>query len=190
MASGLPSKHKTKLCTYFLHGKCTYGEKCTFSHDKSAFDEHGRRLDDNKTPLPYKVKLCTYYVQGTCTKGNDCHYSHDQGVFSESGKPIKAAPIKRTFRGQCDCAVSFGMINDLQCCVSEWQALRAIKDQSMASSASSDSDDTTSVASEAPPLSSPKSEATIIEEEDPLDDFTVSADLCPVADRSKLRSSR
>jgi hypothetical protein len=95
-----PEKFKTKLCQFYVQGKCTYGDKCTFSDDKSAFDEHGRRLDASKTPLPYKVKLCTYYVQGTCTKGDDCHYSHDKGVFSDTGKPIKSIPGRKTFRGE------------------------------------------------------------------------------------------
>lgn len=43
-------KFKTKLCQYYLDDKYFHGGYCNFSHDESAFDEHGRLLGPNKEP--------------------------------------------------------------------------------------------------------------------------------------------
>lgn len=49
---------KNGLCKKFIHGKCTKGEHCSFSHDEK------------------KMKPCHHFLNNSCTKGEDCDFSH------------------------------------------------------------------------------------------------------------------
>lgn len=55
-------------CRYWMEGKCTKGEECTFSH----------ALRPNKTPDEAKSgEVCRFHIAGSCLKGETCLYSHD-----------------------------------------------------------------------------------------------------------------
>lgn len=57
-------KSKSKPCSYFsTHGRCNFGEACTFLHD-------------NATVVPRPP--CTYFsTRGGCNKGEACKFLHD-----------------------------------------------------------------------------------------------------------------
>ncbi|RCN38402.1 hypothetical protein ANCCAN_15679 [Ancylostoma caninum] len=48
------------LCRYFASGCCSQGERCSYSHDRSA-------PADN---------VCRYYLKGNCSYGTGCRYDH------------------------------------------------------------------------------------------------------------------
>lgn len=58
---------KTRLCKFFLEGKCTRGKKCTFAHGDEDKEEQSQ---------PLCLKLCkTLIATGRC-KNPNCRYAH------------------------------------------------------------------------------------------------------------------
>jgi len=92
---------KTKLCVYYLEGRCGYGSNCTYAHSllevKSVPDltktqlctkfKEGKCNDPNCTyahgeselrdPPNFKRKLCKWHSKGKCRNGADCGFAHD-----------------------------------------------------------------------------------------------------------------
>ena len=60
----------SQACLQMLHnGKCSFGDKCKFSHDN----------DDVEKARRQKSKIvCKYFQQGKCSKGDGCAYMHEQ----------------------------------------------------------------------------------------------------------------
>lgn len=56
-------------CRYWMEGRCSKGDLCTFSH----------ALKPNKTVEEAKstTEVCKFHIAGCCLKGDDCLYSHD-----------------------------------------------------------------------------------------------------------------
>lgn len=55
-------------CRYFMEGKCSKGDECTFSH----------ALRPNKTTEEARSEeVCRFHMAGNCLKGEGCMYSHD-----------------------------------------------------------------------------------------------------------------
>lgn len=55
-------------CRYWMEGKCSKGEACTFSH----------ALVPNKTSEEARLEeVCRFHIAGSCLKGSSCLYSHD-----------------------------------------------------------------------------------------------------------------
>ena len=57
-----PTTHsflKTKICPYFLKGKCNNGSKCTFAHSNKELRE---------LPNHHKTKLCKAYASENAIK--------------------------------------------------------------------------------------------------------------------------
>merc|ERR1719181_669586 len=60
---------KTRLCKFFLEGKCTRGKKCTFAHGEEDKEEQSQ---------PLCMKLCkTLIATGRC-KNPNCKYAHSK----------------------------------------------------------------------------------------------------------------
>ena len=59
---------KTKMCPYFLRGKCIKGGNCTFAHSNSELKE---------LPDLHKTKYCKAFASGTCKKIN-CAFAHGE----------------------------------------------------------------------------------------------------------------
>lgn len=60
---------KTRLCKFFVEGKCTRGKKCTFAHGEE---------DKDSQPQPVYMKLCkTLIATGRC-KNPNCRYAHSK----------------------------------------------------------------------------------------------------------------
>ena len=78
-------KHeKPKLpCKYWLEGKCSKGDQCTYSHAAKPL----KTAEEAKVSDP-----CRYYMLGSCLRGDQCLYSHDL-----SNVPCKFFHV----RGEC-----------------------------------------------------------------------------------------
>ncbi|EGD79466.1 hypothetical protein PTSG_10032 [Salpingoeca rosetta] len=69
-------------CRYFVHGACTRGEQCPFSHDMAA-------KPDN---------TCKFYLAGSCHYGDRCRYDHvrpKKKTASQSKSSAAAAKRQR-----------------------------------------------------------------------------------------------
>lgn len=75
-------------CRYWMEGKCSKGDECTFSH----------AIKPNKTADEAKSEeVCRFHIAGNCLKGENCMYSHDL-----SRVPCKFFHV----RGECGAADS------------------------------------------------------------------------------------
>lgn len=55
-------------CRYFMEGKCSKGDECTFSH----------AVRPNKTAEEARTEeVCRFHIAGSCLRGEGCMYSHD-----------------------------------------------------------------------------------------------------------------
>lgn len=78
---------KTRLCTFYLKGKCKRGRHCTFAHG-----------DDKVHDLPdfYKTRRClTLLKTGKCPRGADCSYAHSRADMRHSAVPVAEASGSR-----------------------------------------------------------------------------------------------
>ena len=84
-----PAKRAPRVpCRYWMEGKCSKGDECTFSH---AIKPH-RTVEEAKTE-----EICRFHIVGNCLKGDSCLYSHDL-----SKMPCKFFHA----RGECSAGVS------------------------------------------------------------------------------------
>lgn len=73
-----------KVCTYFVRGKCSYGNDCIYRHLSGEAAE-AYRVDK---PEPKKVPICKYFSIGKCFYGDKCWLVHDR---SSQKKPAQNA---------------------------------------------------------------------------------------------------
>ena len=57
------------ICSYFLKGKCLYGDKCVNIHPSNI-------SETIIAPKTIERKRCTNFDQGNCAYGNKCHFLH------------------------------------------------------------------------------------------------------------------
>jgi len=93
--------HKTKMCAFFMKGKCERGEQCSYAHSskevqgnpdltktrlcknflrQKCFDQnckyaHGQD-DLRSTEAVYKTVLCRWFARGGCKLGSSCRHAH------------------------------------------------------------------------------------------------------------------
>ena len=65
------------VCKYFLHGACSRGTECKYSHDRNA-------KTDN---------VCKYYQSGSCSYGKSCRYDHIKVSKPPSSRVVKPPVI-------------------------------------------------------------------------------------------------
>lgn len=76
---------KTKLCVFYVAGRCHRGEKCTFAHGDEELGtpqlpvyQAPRPVEVTEPPGGFKkTKLCQYFLTGSgCSKGELCTFAH------------------------------------------------------------------------------------------------------------------
>mmetsp|Transcript_26843 Transcript_26843/g.48498 ORF Transcript_26843/g.48498 Transcript_26843/m.48498 type:complete len:335 (-) Transcript_26843:182-1186(-) len=64
------SFHKTKLCKFFMEGRCARGPECKFAHSEDQLCEQ---------PDLYRTRLCSAYLRGgRCPRGAECRFAHSE----------------------------------------------------------------------------------------------------------------
>eukprot|EP00443_Scrippsiella_acuminata_P019102 CAMPEP_0115244536 /NCGR_PEP_ID=MMETSP0270-20121206/40035_1 /TAXON_ID=71861 /ORGANISM="Scrippsiella trochoidea, Strain CCMP3099" /LENGTH=77 /DNA_ID=CAMNT_0002659669 /DNA_START=298 /DNA_END=528 /DNA_ORIENTATION=+ len=59
---------KTKICKYYVKGRCKRGEACSYAHGKEQLLAR---------PDLYRTQLCIdYTVAGACQAGDTCRFAH------------------------------------------------------------------------------------------------------------------
>eukprot|EP01147_Barroeca_monosierra_P008396 gene8396-924_t len=82
--SSLEPSPKT-LCKYFLHGACSKGSRCLFSHDLTDSPDN----------------VCRYYLAGHCNYGRNCRYDHVRPKKKQQqSTSTKSAPARLPNRPQ------------------------------------------------------------------------------------------
>jgi len=81
---------KTRLCVYFLEGKCGYGTDCTFAHTPGEI---------RGAPDLRKTQLCEKFMSGKCTD-EDCSFAHGEEELRDSPN-FKKKLCKWNAKGQC-----------------------------------------------------------------------------------------
>ncbi|EZG86314.1 zinc finger protein [Gregarina niphandrodes] len=75
---------KTKQCKFWLEGRCTRGESCTYAH-----------TDQELRPAPNlkKTKMCARWRQGQCAlRADECSYAHGvEDLRAQSGRKSSCA---------------------------------------------------------------------------------------------------
>lgn len=74
---------KTRMCVYYLQGRCKYGDACTYAH---FYDEL------KKAPANLrKTKLCDLFLVGHCTDA-DCNFAHSSDELRHRGNVTCSMP--------------------------------------------------------------------------------------------------
>lgn len=80
--------YKTKLCTKFKIGSCTFNERCHFAHGMEELRKPPPGWEDmaaatgGKPAVSFmggqqrKTRLCRYFLEGNCPYGDRCNFLH------------------------------------------------------------------------------------------------------------------
>jgi len=94
---------KTKLCRYYLEGKCGYGARCTYAHS----------LDEVKSvPDLAKTQLCVRFAEGKCNDAN-CTYAHGEAELRDPPN-FKKKMCKWFSQGKCHNGANCGFAHDVK----------------------------------------------------------------------------
>lgn len=94
---------KTKLCVYFLEGKCGYGTKCTFAHSL---------VDIKSVPDLTKTQLCAKFAEGKCTNKN-CTFAHGEAELRDPPN-FKKKMCKWYSKGKCRNGANCGFAHEVR----------------------------------------------------------------------------
>lgn len=74
-----------------LHGRCSFGETCGFSHENGELS--GEFVGD-LSPGQEASQVCRHHQAGRCTFGNLCRFSHadEEDSGKGKGKSVRYAP--------------------------------------------------------------------------------------------------
>jgi len=74
---------KTRICKFYMDGRCTKGEACTFAHSPAELQPQ---------PIFYKTRYCPELVRlGACSAGSSCSYAHSRDERRRAVIPLKHA---------------------------------------------------------------------------------------------------
>jgi hypothetical protein len=83
---------KTKLCSYYLAGRCTFGSQCFYAHNPE---------DIQDAPDLKKTKLCIAWQDGTCANGADCGFAHGAKELRSTEAVYKTVQCQWYSTGHC-----------------------------------------------------------------------------------------
>ncbi len=95
--SPVNSKLKTKICTFYLKGKCTKGDNCTFIHNEQIAESTKSVKDASKDVGKVVPPLCRYGQNCTHLANGECCFGHYKSLvmnFNLSRKQSKLPPVK------------------------------------------------------------------------------------------------
>lgn len=99
--NGLPEPRKnlqaflrTRLCRYYVAGKCTLGDACKFAHSYS---------DMRDVPDFRKTRMCDLYFKGLCSLSEqECSFAHSRDALKVITDVYKTSICKHwEFGGSC-----------------------------------------------------------------------------------------
>lgn len=93
---------KTRLCAYFLEGKCGYGSNCSFAHSATEI---------KNVPDLRKTQLCTKFAEGKCHNKN-CNYAHGAAELRDPPN-FKKKICKWHQKGACRNGASCGFAHEI-----------------------------------------------------------------------------
>lgn len=74
---------KTRMCRFFLKGRCSRGERCTFAHSRTQLQPQ---------PDFYKTQFCMDFIKrGDCRVGRECRFAHTDEELRPFGVAARAA---------------------------------------------------------------------------------------------------
>jgi hypothetical protein len=83
---------KTKLCSYYLAGRCTFGSQCFYAHNPE---------DVHDAPDLKKTKLCIAWPDGKCAKRADCGFAHGAKELRSTVAVYKTVQCQWYSTGHC-----------------------------------------------------------------------------------------
>jgi len=111
---------KTKMCSYNVAGRCTFGAQCFYAHSAAeletapdlrktklctAWQENGCSKADcqfahgakelRSTTAVYKTVQCQWFGTGHCSLGNACRYAHGETEDRSTGVPPETTKKKK-----------------------------------------------------------------------------------------------
>jgi hypothetical protein len=94
---------KTKLCVYYLEGRCGYGTSCTYAHSL---------LEVKSVPDLTKTQLCVNFAEGMCNDEH-CTYAHGEAELRDPPN-FKKKLCKWYSKGKCRNGVNCGFAHDIK----------------------------------------------------------------------------
>jgi len=98
---------KTKLCSYYLAGRCTFGSQCFYAHNPE---------DVQSAPDLKKTKLCIAWQDGNCPNGADCGFAHGAKELRSTTAVYKTVQCQWFSTGHCSlgssCRYAHGEVDD------------------------------------------------------------------------------
>jgi hypothetical protein len=98
---------KTKLCSYYLAGRCTFGTQCFYAHNPE---------DIQDAPDLKKTKLCIAWQDGTCANGSTCGFAHGAKELRSTEAVYKTVQCQWYSTGHCSlgssCRYAHGDVED------------------------------------------------------------------------------
>lgn len=82
---------KTKMCSYHLAGRCTFGAQCFYAHTADELSD---------APDLKKTKLCTAWQEGSCSRV-DCGFAHGAKELRSTSAVYKTVQCQWYGTGHC-----------------------------------------------------------------------------------------
>jgi len=100
---------KTKMCSYHLAGRCTFGASCFYAHSQE---------DIQDAPNLSKTKLCIQWQQGQCQLGSKCKFAHGAKELRSTNAVYKTVLCQYWPKGHCSlgnaCRYAHGTVEHRQ----------------------------------------------------------------------------
>ncbi|CAK9008351.1 unnamed protein product [Durusdinium trenchii] len=77
---------RTKICRFWVFGRCALGDDCNFAHSKDDLQEQ---------PNLVATELCFQFMsRGTCRRGADCTFAHGVSELRAIDEDVQCRTMK------------------------------------------------------------------------------------------------